>query len=514
MEQKTVVTVEKDDIIGEIDPKLFGSFIEHMGRAVYTGIYEPTHPTADRDGFRGDVLHLVRQMQVPLIRYPGGNFVSGYRWRDGIGPRENRPRRLELAWRSIETNQVGIDEFARWAKKAGCDVMPAVNLGTGQPQDAADLVEYCNFPGGTELSDKRKANGSDAPYRFGYWCVGNEMDGDWQICHLTAQEYGRKAHEAVKMMKWVDPSIRVTVAGSSGSGTPTRPEWDRIVLEHTYDEADYLSLHQYYGFDPQKDREKDYLHAYLDLDGFIRSVTATADYVKAYKRSKKTMMLSLDEWNIWHMHLPDPPGTDWDVAPVRLENLYDVKDALLLGGLMMTMINHADRIKIGCLAQLVNVIAPIMTMPGGAVFRQTTYYPYQAGCLYARGNALRTRTVSEKVETVYGDAQTLCSAAAYREETGELTLFLLNTGEKTLHTELKLREFGRLVWKEHQVFTGELSDVNSFAQQRAAMTVRKMEQPYEKGMIVELEKYSFHVFRFAGDGENAEKQFEEEEDLV
>ena len=209
------VIVEKNRIIGEVSENLFGSFLEHMGRAIYTGIYEPGHPKADEDGFRSDVMNLVKELQVPIIRYPGGNFVSGYNWKNGIGPKENRPRKLELAWRSIETNQVGIDEFARWAKKAGCKVMPSVNLGTGTPQDAADLVEYCNFAGGTTWSDRRKENGSKDPYGFKYWCIGNEMDGDWQICHLTSQEYGRKAHETTKMMKWVDPNIKVVVAGSS-----------------------------------------------------------------------------------------------------------------------------------------------------------------------------------------------------------------------------------------------------------------------------------------------------------
>lgn len=498
MEKNAVVTVEKYQIIGEISKNLFGSFIEHLGRAVYTGIYEPDHPMADKDGFREDVIQLVKELEVPLVRYPGGNFVSGYRWKDGIGPRKSRPRRLELAWRSIETNQVGIDDFALWAEKARCDVMPAVNLGTGQPQDAADLVEYCNFPQGTELSDMRRRNGRKDPYGFRYWCIGNEMDGDWQMCHMTAQEYGRKAHETIKMMKWIDPSIRVTVAGSSGVANPTYPEWDRIVLEHTYDEADYLSLHQYYGFNPQIDKEQDYLHAYLNLDAFIRSIEATADYVKAYKRSSKTMMLALDEWNIWHMHLPNPPGADWVVAPPLLENMYDVKDALLFSGLMMTMINHADRIKIGCLAQLVNVIAPIMTIPGGGILKQTIYYPYQAACLYARGIALRTRTVSERTETKYGDADVLYSAAAYQEENGELTLFLLNTGEKRLHTEVKLKEFDQLIWKEHQVFTGPLSVVNTFEQpQRVVTSTEKKQQPYEKNMMLEMEGYSFHVLRFA-----------------
>ena len=498
MSKKASVFVEKNQVIGQISENLFGSFIEHLGRAVYTGIYEPGHETADSDGFRQDVVDLVKELQVPIVRYPGGNFVSGYRWQDGIGPRQNRPRRLELAWRSIENNQVGIDDFARWAKKAGCDVMPAVNLGTGNPQDAADLVEYCNFPGGTTLSDMRKKNGSKTPYNYKYWCIGNEMDGDWQIGHLTAQEYGRKAHETIKMMKWVDPSIKVTVVGSSGAAMPSFPEWDRITLEHCYHEADFLSLHQYYGFCAERgDKVTDYLHNYLNMDGFINSVVATADYVKAYTRSPKTMMLSFDEWNVWHQHLPNPPGSDWAVAAHLLENEYDVKDALLFSGMMMTLINHADRVKVGCMAQLVNVIAPILTTAGGDVLRQTIFYPYKAGCRYAKGNALKTKVCSEKIETVHGDANLLYSAAAHNEEAGEMTLFLLNTGAEAMPTELNLKEFGKLTLIEHQVLTGELDVKNTFADpNRITMKAKPAGMPCEDGMTVELEGYSFHVLRF------------------
>lgn len=498
MEKKAIVTVERDQAIGEISENLLGSFLEHIGRAIYTGIYEPEHSLADADGFRTDVLELVKELQVPLVRYPGGNFVSGYRWQDGIGPKELRPKRLELAWQSIETNQVGIDDFAVWAGKAGCQVMPAVNMGTAQPQEAADLVEYCNFPGGTTLSDMRGKNGSKDPYGFKYWCIGNEMDGDWQMCHMTSQEYGRKAHETIKMMKWIDSTIKVTVAGSSGVAMPTYPEWDRVVLEHTYEEADYLSLHQYYGFLAGRDQVKDYLHAYLNLDDFIRSIIAATDYVKALKRSKKTMMLSLDEWNIWHNHIPNPPESRWREAPALLENSYDVKDALLFSGLMMTMINHADRIKIGCLAQLVNVIAPILTAPGGGVIKQTTYYPYLMGCRYARGTALRAEVRGECEETIYGDALPVYSAVAYREDTKELAVFLLNPDPESVELTLKLRQFENLQQIEHFRFGAEnLETRNTFADPEAAVMKRvDGERAYQKDDTVLLEGYSFHVIRY------------------
>ncbi len=201
--------VDKNFKIGEVDPNVFGSFIEHLGRAVYTGIYEPDHPLADEQGFRKDVMELIKELRVPLVRYPGGNFVSGYRWTDGIGPKENRPRRLDYAWRSTETNQIGIDEFIDWANKSSIEPMIAVNLGTGTPQEAGDLVEYCNHPQGTDWSDLRIKNGHEKPYGIKVWCLGNEMDGPWQTCHLSAEDYGKKALETAKIMKWVDPDIKL-----------------------------------------------------------------------------------------------------------------------------------------------------------------------------------------------------------------------------------------------------------------------------------------------------------------
>ena len=324
------------------------------------------------------------------------------------------------------------------------------------------------------------------------------MDGDWQIGHLTAQEYGRKAHEAIKMMKWVDPKIQVTVAGSSCAQMPTFPEWDRVVLEHTYEEADYLSLHQYYDFIPGQDCLKDYLHSYLNLDSFIQSLVTTADYVKAVKRSNKTMMLSLDEWNIWHKHQGNPADDSWQIAPALLENSYDVKDALLFAGLMMTMINHADRIKIGCLAQLINVIAPILTVPGGGVLKQTIYYPYLAGCRFARGTALAAEVKGDKEETIYGDALAVYSAATYEEEKKELTVFLLNPDPKTVELAVNLYEFQGLKQTEHLAFgTGDLERGNTFADPEAVVMQRvEGEKAYEKGETLLLEGYSFHVIRY------------------
>jgi len=496
---KTSITVEKEDIIGEISENLFGSFLEHVGRAIYTGIYEPDHATADKNGFRTDVIDLVKDLNVPIVRYPGGNFVSGYRWQDGIGEKASRPKRLELAWNAIETNQVGIDEFFKWSKLAGCNVMPTVNMGTGSAQDAADYVEYCNFASGTYWSDMRIKNGNRDPHAFKDWCIGNEMDGDWQICHMTASEYGRKACETIKLMKLIDKDIRVAVAGSSSPLVPTYPEWDRVVLENTYESTDHISLHRYYGFNSETDSQVDFLHSFLDLDGFIKSIAATADYVKALKRSKKTMMLSLDEWNIWHQNQGEETGKQWSFAPPILENHYNVRDALAFSGMMLTLINNADRVKIGCMAQLVNVIAPILTKTGGGVLKQTIFYPYKAGCKYAKGSALKTTVSGNRIETSYGSTYTVNTASAYDSANKELALFVLNTSEHPAETSFYLQGFHSLRQIEHDIFggRGDLTVRNTFDHpENAVMSRIDGEKDYKEGEMTVLPGYSFHVFRF------------------
>ena len=358
--RRGTVILEKDYRISEIDDRLYGAFVEHLGRAIYGGVYEPGHPTADSDCFREDVAELVRELNVPIVRYPGGNFVSGYNWEDGVGPREKRPRRLELAWRTVETNEVGVNEFAQWAKKVNTEVMMAINLGSRGIDAARNLVEYCNHPSGSYYSDLRRSHGFEEPHKFKVWCLGNEMDGPWQIGAKTAYEYGRTALEAAKVMRWVDPSLELVICGSSGSGMPTFAEWEATVLDLTYEHVDYLSLHTYYG--NRDDDTPNFLARSLDMDRFIHSVIAICDYIKAKKRSKKTINLSFDEWNVWyHSNEADRWIDPWSIAPPQLEDIYTMEDALLVGSMLMSLMRRADRVKIGCLAQLINVIAPIMT---------------------------------------------------------------------------------------------------------------------------------------------------------
>lgn len=420
------ININAENVIGKIDDRIYGSFIEHLGRAVYGGIYEPTHPTADDKGFRGDVLEMISKLGVPMVRYPGGNFVSGYNWEDGTGDRARRPRKLDLAWSSIETNEVGIDEFQEWAKRADSDVMMAVNLGTRGAQDAANLVEYCNLETDTYYANMRRANGFDKPFAIKTWCLGNEMDGPWQTCAKTPYEYARVACETAKMMKWVDPSIELVACGSSHIHMPTFGEWERTVLRECYDHVDYISLHNYYG-NPNNDTPA-YLASAVDMDRFIKTVASICDEIKAEKGSHKTVNLSFDEWNIWfHSNEQDKLIPRWSVAPPLLEDIYNLEDALVLANLMMTLINNCDRVKIACLAQLVNVIAPIMTENGGASWAQTIYYPFMYTSMNGRGSAIKTACECDTYDAGGKKGIPLVDSTAVLSENGEkLSLFVFN----------------------------------------------------------------------------------------
>ena len=492
---KSKVTVVKEFTNGKVDDKLFSSFIEHLGRAVYTGIYEPGHETADGQGFRRDVIDMVKDLRVGLVRYPGGNFLSGYNWKDGIGPRGKRPVRLDRAWHTVETNQIGIDEFADWARKAGTEVMAAVNMGTGTVQDAADMVEYCNHPSGTAWSDLRIKNGHREPHAIKYWCVGNEMDGPWQICPLDAVDYGKKAREAIKLMKWTDESIKTIVCGSASSSMPTYPEWDRIVLEHTYDLADYISIHRYF---ENKGDDDDFLASFYDMDQFIKTSIATCDYVKALTRSNKTMYLSFDEWNIWYQS--QQQEHPWLQAPRILEDHYSLLDALAFGGMAISLLNHADRVKVACLAQLVNVIAPVFTEPGKGAYKQSIYFPFRDISVYGRGTVLTPISkVQNKVTNEYGEVPAVIFSAVHDEEGGTVTVFALNTSKtESSETEIDLSSFGDTLMAMRTELSG--SDLAARNSLETPDAVKPADVPLcqgEKGIYtVNLKPVSWNVLRF------------------
>ena len=381
----------------DLDRRVLGSFLEHLGRAVYTGVYEPGSRLADAKGFRTDVAREIKDLGVPIVRYPGGNFVSGYNWLDGVGPKAQRPVVLDRAWNSIETNQFGTNEFIEWCGMVGAEPLLGMNFGTGTVESAVAYVEYCNLDRGTRWSELRRAHGYDRPHNVRHWCLGNEMDGPWQIGQLQAREYGRKARDAAQQMRVIDPNLQLIACGSSGTFMPTYLTWDREVLEECYDKVDGISLHAYYGNTAEWSGNSTarFLAMNLDMDRHIHEIAAVCDYVQGLQRSSKRLWLSFDEWNVWYRARGGPfTNGRRTAAPHLLEEVYNLEDALLVGGFVNTLLRNSDRVRVGCLAQLVNVIAPLVTNESG-VLRQSTYYPYSWALRYARGRVLDLRVESD-----------------------------------------------------------------------------------------------------------------------
>jgi len=440
----TSLIVDAAFALAPVPRRLFGSFVEHLGRCVYTGIYEPGHPTADRTGLRGDVLDLTREIGPTVVRYPGGNFVSNYRWEDGVGPKEERPTRLDLAWHSLETNQFGLHEFQDWATKADTEVMMAVNLGTRGLQEACDLLEYTNHPGGTYWSDRRIANGAADPFGFKLWCLGNEMDGPWQVGHKTAAEYGRLAAETGKAMRLIDSEIELVACGSSNSAMPTFGSWESTVLELTYDTVDYISLHAYYE-EPAGD-PLSFLGSAVNMDHFIEDVVSTADAVRARGRHRKRVNLSFDEWNVWYISQfdgdgPKPREAAWSTSPPLIEDEYTMTDAVVVGTFLNSLLRHGDRVTVGCQAQLANVLGLIRSEQGGEAWKQTIAYPFEQMRRLATGQILQVVGAGDRYDSpLYTDVPVVDATATFDRESGRTAVFVANrslTGSSQLELDLR-----------------------------------------------------------------------------
>ncbi len=493
---KSKITIASELKIGEIDRRIFGSFVEHLGRAVYGGIYEPGHPLADEEGFRTDVISMINELNVPVVRYPGGNFVSGYNWEDGVGPKEQRPKRLELAWGVTEPNYFGTNEFMRWCKKANTSPMMAVNLGTRGPDEARALVEYCNHKANSKYSDMRINHGYKDPWNVKLWCLGNEMDGGWQMCAQTAHEYGRKANEAAKLMKWVDGSIETVLCGSSCRQSPTFGDWEATTLDLAYDNVDYISLHQYY--DNRNGDTASFLAKSLELEDFIYSVICACDFVKSKKRSKKKINLSFDEWNVWY-HSNGAPVERWSTAPNQLEDIYNFEDALVVACMLITLLRHADRVKIACLAQLVNVIAPIFTKTGGDAFRQTIFYPFREMSKWARGNALNPIVECDKYDCKeFTDVPYLETIASYDEENDEIAVFAVNRSmEEKMELNISLLGFeGYKAVAFESMDSYDVLQENTFGNETVTMHTNPLPEENGKCTTACLNPLSFNVIRF------------------
>lgn len=446
--------------IGEISPLLFGGFAEHMGRCIYEGIYDPLSPHADERGLRHDVLEALCELDFRVIRYPGGNFLSGYRWLDGVGPRANRPSRRDLAWHSIETNQFGTDEFIEFCRQLGTQPMLGVNLGTGTIEEASNLVEYCNGTPGTYFADLRVANGHPDAYGVQYWCLGNEMDGPWQIGHLEMKEYGRKAREAAKLIKYQDPSVKLVLCGSSNTVMPTYPEWDRVVLEDCWEQVDYLSMHYYAG-----NRDGDtssYLAQAAQFESHIDTLAGTLRYVKSKQRSHHDVYLSWDEWNVWYKN--QEMNGRWSQAPHLIEEVYNLEDALVVAQWLNVFLRKCDVLKIACLAQIVNVIAPILTTQDSLV-KQTIYYPFMMHSQLARGQSLAVATNAPQIATrQFGDVPALDVSASYDANTGESAIFIVNRSQTdALRTEIVWQgQAPQQITRAHQLSGSDVKATNNF----------------------------------------------------
>ncbi len=479
--KQTTVEVHPRFSIGEVSPLVFGGFLEHMGRCVYEGVYEPSSAHADDEGFREDVLTALRELQMTIVRYPGGNFASGYHWPDGVGPKSERPVVKDLAWQSLESNQFGTDEFISLCGKMHWEPMLAVNLGTGSPEEARDWVEYCNSRALSRFAQQRAENGAAQPYGVKYWCLGNEMDGPWQLGHVPAQQYAIRAQQAAKMMKDCDRSIRNVVCGSSAVTMPTYLDWDRQVLEYVGGLAHYVSLHRYVG-NPDGNAEE-YLSIGNSIDEQIESVDACCRYVQAKLGRKRRAYLCFDEWNVWYKARTesDMDGQD-KFAPHLVEEIYNAEDALVVAQFLNSFIRHADVVKIANLAQIVNVIAPLMTQ-GEQLLKQSIFYAFQLFSEKKTGVSLRLAVDGPGYATArYPDVRYLDCSAILNESAAELRFFLVNRSPRTsLPIKVNLHDLSIESVADGRILHHDRLDAeNTFAQPKEVI-VRSFDQVSIKG---------------------------------
>ena len=365
-----VIKIDTDRTIGEVDPHIFGNFTEHLGRCIYGGIFDEGSPLSDENGFRKDVLTAIQGLGVTVLRWPGGNFASGYNWVDGIGPRNQRPVRRDDAWGAIESNRFGTDEFLQYCHRVGAEPYLCINAGLGSVDDARHWVEYCNEPGNTYWAQQRRKNGHDAPWDVKYWGVGNEIDGPWQLGHKNAEDYAKFALEAAKAMRRADESIQLIASGSSNFGGDSDwIGWNRTVLDRLKTEIDFISLHTYIG-NRDNNFEK-FLAVSRDIEDRIEVVEGQIKAARVGNPAARPIHIAFDEWNVWYRTMV---SGEFNIGRTGLEENYNYEDALAMGMFFNSFFRHANIVKMANLAQLVNVIAPIFTNKQG-LFLQTIYFP-------------------------------------------------------------------------------------------------------------------------------------------
>jgi alpha-N-arabinofuranosidase len=425
--------VDTERVIGDIDPKLYGNFIEHLGRCIDGGVFEERSPLSDGNGYRKDVLEAARKLNVTILRWPGGNFSSNYHWMDGIGPRDQRPPRIEMAWGTVESNRFGTHEFLNYAEMLKTEPYVCCNLGTGSWNEAQQWVEYCNSSEDTAMTRLRRQNGRQEPWKVTHWGLGNEMDGPWQMGHRSAEDYGKFALEAAKLMKWTDPNIKLIAAGSSNFGPGSDwTGWNRTVLEYLRQHADYLAIHMYVG-NPRNDFG-DFMASSVELDHRIKTTEGIIDAALSGQPGNRRIYIAWDEWNVWYRARGNAQR-----GRRILEERYNLEDALVVATFLNSFVNHAHIVKIANMAQLVNVIAPMFTNDKG-MFLQTIYYPLQLFANYSKGKALELFQDGPKYKSArFDDVPYLDASAAYGD--GSLVLNVVNRHpSQAIETEVELED--------------------------------------------------------------------------
>lgn len=525
--KKAKVMVHPSYKIGEIDRRLFGAFLEPIGDWVYGGIYNPTHPTADDLGFRKDMIELTKELGIPAVRLPGGNFMSGWEWKDSIGPKDQRKAHLDLAWRQFETNEVGHDEYLEWAKRVGTEAIYTLNLGTGSSQDALHCVEYTNVEGGTYWSDLRKKNGYEKPHKVKTWCLGNEMDGPWQIdsWERDPKGYGIKTREIAKIVKYIDPDCEVVVAGTSTPNNRTYPRWDLEVLNECYNKVDYLSLH-YYHTAPEGDIGA-LMTASTVMDEFIENEIGACDLMKAHLHSDKTVMIAFDEYGVSFGKekkkstgragvIDDCTYNEFSEQlkrpfryndPKNPENNHhsNMLESLALSSVLMSLIRHADRVKVGCYTIGLFQIGH----DWDHVWKEIGYYPYEQFIRYARGTSLRPAIDSPTYTSnaynlddfnqkpSYENVPYIEVCASHDEENGKAAIFVINRNwEEDMEVELDVSGFeGYHLVAHTEMQTDDLEAYNTYEDQKV-VPVEITDTKIENGKInMKTKKLSFNVIR-------------------
>jgi len=410
--------IDTERVIGDIDPKIYGNFIEHLGRCIQGGVFDEGSPLSDARGFRRDVLEAAKKLNVTVLRWPGGNFSSNYIWTDGIGPRDQRPRRLEMAWGTVEDNRFGTHEFLDYVQLLGAEPYICANLGTGSWQQAQQWVEYCNSSEDTAMTRLRKQNGRAEPWKVTYWGLGNEMDGPWQMGHRSAEDYGKFALEAAKLMKWTDPNVKLIAAGSSNFGPGSDwTGWNRTVLDYLKRHVDYLSLHMYVG--NRDNNFGEFMASSVELDNRLKTAEGIIDAALSGEPGNRRIYIAWDEWNVWYRARGGA-----ERGRRILEEHYNLEDALVVATFLNSFVNHSHTVKIANMAQLVNVIAPMFTNEK-ALYLQTIYYPLQLFANHSRGKSLELFAESPKYASKrFGDVPYLDSSAAF--DNGTLVLNVVN----------------------------------------------------------------------------------------